>query len=306
MDNDLPGTIRRLCQTPQVVDTVATGLAVRHVAVDDTYVYATDASRGVIRVPKAGGTVETIATPSAAPDAIAIDSANVYWATHDGGSTFEIGLRAKSGGPPATLASSTSGYASIAIDATYVWYARADGEIGRVPIAGGASEPIVTGETAPSSVAVDAANVYWIADGGLVRATRDGASRTPLVVTTAPTAVVHVTITPVELLSSSAGVFVRGTTADGGVVAQLMSDGTMPQVLPAGAFPAVGLDISGNVMTAFGSAMSSASMIGPLDAKNGVIQFVTPGQRNVSAVTSDGSFAYWANAGGELRRIATQ
>jgi hypothetical protein len=133
--------------------------------------------------------VSTLAAGQFQPLGIAVDSANVYWATNssysylpndpwtpprDNGAVVRIPL---CGGVPTTLASGqvfSAGSLAIAIDATNVYWlkadiAGADGAVMKVPLGGGEPTAIASGPTViygPVGIAVDGANVYWTNNSG--------------------------------------------------------------------------------------------------------------------------------------------
>jgi hypothetical protein len=96
-------------------------------AVDDAFVYWTDAAAGTIgRVDKAGVSVETIATAQAHPTRLALDDDSAYWSNlGDPGcvaATGSIAKRAKAGGPIVVLAEGQRCPRGIAVDGQYVYW----------------------------------------------------------------------------------------------------------------------------------------------------------------------------------------
>lgn len=173
-------------------------------AVNDNFVYFTDADGRVLKMPVEGGEVVTLASGEILPLHIAVDDENIYWTTDSGIRTMSL-----SGGIPTTLAagmgtpqgiaineqfvywttnlsrlmrvaldgsgvtqladeSATSyAFAGLTLDAGRVYWA-SQGEIGgtngailTMPLAGGEITTLATGQSGPSRVAVDEANVYW-------------------------------------------------------------------------------------------------------------------------------------------------
>jgi hypothetical protein len=67
--------------------------------------------------------------------------------------------------PAVVLAAGQSGPSAIAVDAANVYWTNADGTVKRVPKAGGAPTTISTDETEPLGIAVDVSGVYWTNHG---------------------------------------------------------------------------------------------------------------------------------------------
>jgi hypothetical protein len=91
--NEDTGLIRRMLKNGSGQETLAQGYEPFGAAVDDTHVYWSnrkDTNRSVVRVPKSGGAVETVAAHGAAgdPGILAIDTQFVYWTGYDNGSVW--------------------------------------------------------------------------------------------------------------------------------------------------------------------------------------------------------------------------
>ena len=75
-----------------------------------------------MKVPLAGGTPTTLASPGRIPNAIAVDATSIYWLTEqqrNGGTVMKVPL---AGGTPTTLASAQAAPVGIAVDATSVYW----------------------------------------------------------------------------------------------------------------------------------------------------------------------------------------
>ncbi len=108
----------------------------------------------------AGGTLNTLASGLSSARSVAVDATHVYWAQGqwNGSETIQSMPR---GGGAATQLSAAGAYA-IALDASYVYAAdNHDGEILRVPKAGGIVEILASSQPYPFDIAVDGLAVYW-------------------------------------------------------------------------------------------------------------------------------------------------
>jgi hypothetical protein len=173
-----------------------------YLALDATYVYvsAGDSPNGeIVRVPIAGGPLSVVAPSQEEPQGLVVTGGTLYWVTRYGdmlsqmpvgggsattiaatgtwpqflaiqgntaiwASDFQVNAVALGGGTPDMLVSGTV-LGVFANDATYVYWS--DGStIQKVPIAGGSSTPVVTGQTNIVSLGVDASSVYFATRGG--------------------------------------------------------------------------------------------------------------------------------------------
>jgi hypothetical protein len=112
--SDSSGTVSKVAQTGGDVVALAQSTEPQGVALDQTYVYFSDPSLGaVLRVPKAGGTSETIATGQDTPVQIAVDGDFVYWTnTSDLGPGALMRAKKSGGAAPTQLATGKSTAAS--------------------------------------------------------------------------------------------------------------------------------------------------------------------------------------------------
>ncbi len=77
------------------------------------------------------------------------------------------------------VADTPSGAYGIAIDDAFVYWVEVDGVIARAPKPGGPRQVLVTGESQPQFIAVDAANVYWTVIGDGTAARPSGVRKAP-------------------------------------------------------------------------------------------------------------------------------
>ncbi|HEY7372270.1 MAG TPA: hypothetical protein VIF57_08940 [Polyangia bacterium] len=120
------------------------GLRARWTVLDDTYIYfATDTSSAqsgaLMRVPKAGGAGDTLASALDTSDAIALGGDAVYWLTRGDSGPGYVARIPKTGGAAAMIASGFELSIGIAVDAQYVYWTEAgdfgarNGRVQRVP-----------------------------------------------------------------------------------------------------------------------------------------------------------------------------
>lgn len=134
-------------------------------SLDDDHVYW--AFETVGRVAKIGGEPEIYAHITGSIGwCVAVDDTDVYWTTYVG----TLQKVAKTGGSVTTL--TPSGYQRcLALDETHVYFtqdAAPNFGVLRVPKAGGDVE-LLAADPAPSSIAVDAQNIYWTGVDGIMR-----------------------------------------------------------------------------------------------------------------------------------------
>ncbi len=203
-----------------------TTLAPAQIALDATHVYWTDMIADTVnRVPKAGGSIEVIATGEDNPRAIEVSGGFVYWANDAVSAANQKIKRAPvTGGAASTIGSPTTvksaRFAGIDVDSTHVYWLDGDvddegcfcstdqtTEVKRAPIGGGTTETIATAAGLfVSGLTLGASNVYLAAWGNwnslwaysdrgaitwLPKSGGVGANVTDLPLTTQPTSVIN-------------------------------------------------------------------------------------------------------------------
>jgi Domain of unknown function (DUF5050) len=97
-------------------------------AVDDKFVYWSDGGN-ILRVPKEGGTSETIIPDAPNPDEMLIDNDNVYWLIWggEGSPPLPVMYAPKKGGDVKKLTPAYLGTSGLAIDKDFVYWMTGDG-----------------------------------------------------------------------------------------------------------------------------------------------------------------------------------
>jgi hypothetical protein len=187
-------TLVSMPQDGGAITTLASGQNPWAIAVDQTSIYWTDNTDGVVLKAPAGvaGPISTLASGNDTNSAygIAVDDKSVYW-TNDilntvVGAVMSVPL---DGGAHVTLAAGQSSPSAVAVDSTRVyWTNNGNGGGGTVMSAlldGGDPITIASGP-APYGIAVDSTAVYWtnnvnsVGGGNVMKASLDGGGATTL------------------------------------------------------------------------------------------------------------------------------
>jgi hypothetical protein len=158
---------------------LATGQnAPRGIAVDDTRVYwtnqgSTGTDGAILSVPIGGGDVTVLASNRSEPFVLVAQGDSLYWM--DGGNALPglMGVlleMAKTGGAPVVLASAMAPVTIAAGPAAVYW---ADNEVANddvfgVPLGGGATVALPSGQDLALGLAVTSTSLYWTTSEGAV------------------------------------------------------------------------------------------------------------------------------------------
>ena len=137
------------------------------VLADGDHVYFTHYGAGgaVLRVPKAGGVIETVVPASSWTESLVADADSLYFLDSD-----QVKRASKDGSGASLLAADQVGSMSIVVDASFVyWIDPVDQAVRRVSKAGGTPQTLATDEElTPDMVPrmiVDDTTLYWSATG---------------------------------------------------------------------------------------------------------------------------------------------
>lgn len=167
--------VKKLCATPaSPMETIATGLDPRGLALDGTHVWMTVAERGLVRVARSGGVVETIDSVGAAGGDHVVLADAVYWTTS--GTEPAIRRTPFDGGPSETIATTSAAVESVAYGAGELFVATIDGRIAAYP----GPRIVRTDEPHPTSLVVTGSTLLWanLGTGEVVKSALDGSGRT--------------------------------------------------------------------------------------------------------------------------------
>ncbi|MGH7439380.1 MAG: hypothetical protein ACRENE_27140 [Polyangiaceae bacterium] len=256
-----------------------------------------------------GGGALTLASGQASPEAIAVDSTNVYWTNlgslsggteRTGGAVMKVPI---GGGTPTTLAGVLAP-ANLAVDATDVYFATyglngTDCTVARVPTTGGNPVILASGIAGGSGfVALDSTSVYWSHDA----CDASGTSCNGAVMRTPKGGGVSTTMASGQIRPQ--GIAVDGTSVywvnfgvngNDGTVMKMPIGGGTPQTLASGqAAPSViQVDSTSVYWTTF--TVDGAIMRLPLGG--GTTTTIASQQAVPTGIALDGTNAYWSAGG---------
>jgi hypothetical protein len=139
---------------------IATGGDLRELAIDDTYVYWTDAVLGTVkRTPKAGGTTQPLASGQDSPQDVVASGGTVWWI--DDGVQGGIQTVVPGGQPVQLVDGPIPSAMDLALDDTTLYWT-AFARVMRMPRTGGDMQVFADQENAAQGISVYGGFVYWV------------------------------------------------------------------------------------------------------------------------------------------------
>jgi len=147
-------------------------------------------TRGIVRLPLAGGTATALPSTYGPGFALALDASNLYWRVDvPGGITAKLmKMPLDASSEPITLTTSSS-MGAIALDASNVYWTMPAGTVAgagalaKMPLAGGTSPTsLASGLSEPSNLALDGTHIYFASrqDGTVMKLPLAGGTPTIL------------------------------------------------------------------------------------------------------------------------------
>ena len=226
-----PGTLMRVPTAGGPPEELALNLIMpHHIVLDDTSVYwtsfAPDAG-ALLKMPLGKGPVTTVAANQNNCHGLVVAGSTAYFTNYSEGTVKKAPIDGH--GPITQLADGQPSPTHVAVDATYLYWTNhvaPNGSIMRVPLTGGAPEPVVSNQAQPYGLAVDATNIYWTNTGaGTVMQMPLGGG--------APITLAQGQVSPYSLVVDEGNVYF--TTFDGG------QSGTIMKVPIGGGIPEIKL-----------------------------------------------------------------
>jgi hypothetical protein len=152
-----------------------TNIGVESMAIDDAYLYWSDA-QGIHRVAKGTTNGDLLTATEYGAEALAVDDANAYYLSANGGPSLAVYSLPKSGGTPTLLSTEPSGTERIGFDASYLYWVRDFHAIVKMPKSGGDVQTLYEDPTDTYALSVDDTSIYWGNETSIMKMDKNGAS----------------------------------------------------------------------------------------------------------------------------------
>lgn len=172
----IDGALERVAIDGGSPERLSEGNGVSAIALDDDFVYYAGPDWSIARMPLDGGDAETVVAgqPDRRPGNLRVVAGEIYWVARAATSSYVM-KASLAGGAPIELASSGHVLGSIGLRGPDLFVAdhgtmmslapdgtaAGDGQILRIPIAGGAADVVATSQQFSYGLAVDASGLYW-------------------------------------------------------------------------------------------------------------------------------------------------
>jgi len=284
------------------IDNTDTNVSPGGLTVDATSLYwSSGNTNSILKMPKCGGPITTLASAQLVPSGIAVDDAYAYWGAEG---TLEGVMKVPlTGGTPTRLSFSRG--LTFALDATNVYFA-GPASLAMVPKAGGETTVFEMNEPT-NDVTADSTHVYWTNQGQWT-GTKDvggGVVRMPLGGGTISTVATNQDA-PHGVVVGGVNVFWFNNSNPRSVVMAPIGGGT-PTTLQSGPAGAIASDSSYVYWTTLPSGESQVTLVRMPLAGGEPTQIASLGQGSVDTLVADGTSVYWANgASGALGRFTPE
>ena len=259
---------------------------------------------------------------------LAVSSTDVYWGSSIGAEAPLVSVMrvAICGGAASTLASSNGiGASHIALSATELYYSSEQGSsnqdplnydntVGSIPLAGGASQVLGSGEEIPGDFAFDGTSIYWVSGGSVTSVAVAGGTPNafPAYPTPAAAPVIAVDATSVYWFdyglfgpANAAAILVMNAPIGGGMPLPLSTYVVGPDGQTGR--PTVNIAIAVDTTSIYwtssaywesgGPSVFSVGAVMKMPLAGGTPTMLASNQSYPNSIAVDGTNVYWTNTG---------
>jgi hypothetical protein len=262
--------------------------------VRDTGIFWADGISTLAGMPLDGGTVTTYATNQHEPDALAVDSTNIYWTNFGNPGDVHEAPVAGGPGPDIMLASSQYIPRGIAVDSTWVYWTGdvGAGTISKMLIDGGGS-PIIfaSAQNYPVPLGTDGTHLFWTIQGSpsaVVYAPLSGGAAANLATVGNMDLLTTMVVGPTGVFWVNGSASIQGTPLTGGIVNTYVSSETVDGIAADNSY----------------IYYTNSRDVKKVSLSGGNPTAVATSQPGPWAIATYGNFIYWLNIGdGSVMRL---